>query len=494
MLLLRSNAGRLALSAALCGSLCLTACKPVGPNYQRANVTAPPAYKEAGGSNVAPPPSPNGGAWQPASPSDGLLRGAWWQIYNDPQLNQLEDKIAPANQTLRAAVETYLAARDQVQVARADFYPTLSAGPSFSHNQLSRNRPLASSSSKSSYNDLVLAGQASWEPDFWGRIRRNVEAAEANAQASAADAAVVDLSLHAELAQDYFELRGVDSQSRLLSSTVADYEHQLTLTEQRMQGGVATEADVALANTQLETIRAQLIDVEQARAQYEHAIATLLNLPAAQFSLPPQPLDRALPAIPIGVPSQLVERRPDVAAAERRVAAANAQIGIAISAFFPTISLGGVGGFESTHGGTWIQGPGALWSLGAQATELLFDAGRRHALTDAARHNFEAESAIYKATVLASFNEVEDRLSDLRILEQEAAAEQNAVNAAQHSLDLSNQRYKGGVTSYLEVLTAESALLQNQRISTDLETRRFAASVGLVRALGGGWDVTQLPK
>lgn len=486
--------GQMALIAALGGAVCLTACKPVGPNYVPATVTAPPAYKEAGGGAVTPPPNPNGGTWQPASPSDGLLRGAWWEIYKDPQLNALEEKIAPANQTLRAAVQAYLAARDQVRVARADFYPTASAGVSFGHDRLSHNRPAATSLSKSSYNDMVLAGQAAWEPDFWGRVRRSVEAAAANEQASAADAAVVDLSLHAELAQDYFELRGLDSQSQLLQSTVSDYEHQLNLTEERLKGGVATEADVAQANTLLETVRAQLIGVQQARAQYEHAIATLINQPAAQFSLEPAPLDLSLPAVPIGVPSQLAERRPDVAVAERRAAAANAQIGIAISAFYPTISLGGAGGFESAHGGTWIQGPSALWNLGAQATELLFDAGRRRALTDAARHNFEAQSANYKATVLAAFNEVEDRLSDLRIMEQESAAEQRAVDAAQHSLDLSNQRYKGGVTSYLEVLTAEDALLQNQRTATDLQTRRFVASVGLVRALGGGWDVTQLPK
>ncbi|HWA94687.1 MAG TPA: efflux transporter outer membrane subunit, partial [Terracidiphilus sp.] len=410
----RLTKGHIALGAALCGALGMTACKPVGPNYAPATVTAPPAYREVGGTAVAPPPNPNGGAWQPASPSDGLLRGAWWEIYKDPQLNALEEKIATSNQTLRTAVQAYLAARDQVRVARADFYPTASAGASFEHDRLSHNRPLATNSSKSSYNDLVLAGQASWEPDFWGRVRRSVEAATANAQASAADAAVVDLSLHAELAQDYFELRGLDSQSKLLQSTVSDYEHQLNLTEQRLQGGVATEADVAQANTLLETVRAQLIDVQQGRAQYEHAIATLINEPAANFSLAPAPLGLTLPSVPIGVPSQLAERRPDVAAAERRAAAANAQIGIAISAFYPTISLGGTGGFESTHGGTWIQGPSALWNLGAQATELLFDGGRRHAYTDAARHNFEAQSANYKATVLAAFNEVEDRLSDLR--------------------------------------------------------------------------------
>ena len=484
----------LALAAASCCALCLTACKPVGPNYAPATVTAPPAYREAGSGAVVPPANPEAGAWKPASPSDGLLRGAWWQVYNDPQLNQLEERIAPSNQTLRAATEAYLAARDQIKIARADLFPTLSAGVSGSHDALSRNRPFAGPTSGWNYNDLQVAGQASWEPDFWGRVRRGVESASAASQASAADVAAVDLSLHAELAQDYFALRGLDTQSRLLSSTLTDYEHQLDLTEQRLRGGVSTEADVALARTQLETVRAQLIDVNQARAQYEHAIATLINLPAAQFTLAPSPLDLALPNVPVGIPSQLAERRPDVAAAERRAAAANAQIGIAISAFYPTISLGGAGGFESTHGGTWIQGPSSLWSLGAQAAELLFDAGRRRAVTDAARHNFESQSATYKATVLAAFNEVEDRLSDLRILSQESEAERQAVAAAQHSLDLANQRYKGGVTGYLEVLTSESALLQNQRTANDLETRRFLASVGLVRALGGGWDASQLPK
>ena len=482
-------------AAVLTGLVFLAGCKPVGPNYNRPGYQAPPAYKETGASTaIVPPPNPNGGAWQPASPSDGMLRGDWWQVYHDPQLNQLEDLVTPNNQTLRAAVEGYLAARDQVTAARSAFYPTLSAGPSVSHSKLSAHRPLSNSSGSTNFNDLVLAGQASWEPDFWGRIRRTVEAASTTAQASAADAATVDLSLHAELAQDYFELRGLDSQSRLLQSTVNSYEKQLDLTQQLLSGGVVTEVDVAQARTLLETVRAQLIDLNQARAQYAHAIATLVNRQARDLTLPQAPLDQPLPNVPLGVPSQLMERRPDIAAAERRVAAANAQIGIAISAFYPTISLGGGGGFESTHGGTWLQGPSSLWTLGAQAAELLFDAGQRRALTSQARHVYEAQSANYKATVLAAFNEVEDKLSDLRVLEQETVVERRAVDDAQHSLDLSTQRYKGGVTSYLEVLTAESTLLQNQRTATDLQTRQFAASVQLIRALGGGWDVTQLPK
>jgi NodT family efflux transporter outer membrane factor (OMF) lipoprotein len=481
--------------AALAALVLLSGCKPVGPDYSRPNVTAPPSYKEVGASTVAPPPNPaNGGAWTPASPSDGMLRGKWWEIYNDAELNKLEDLVTPQNQTIRAALETYLAAHDQVVVARANFYPFLSAGPGFSHDKVSAHRPLAVAGSPTSYNDLTLEGQASWEPDFWGRIRRTVEAARENAQASAADLANTDLLLHAELAQDYFELRGLDSQSQLLRATVDSDQKQVDLNEHLLEGGVVTQVVVAQALTQLDTVRAQLIDVNEGRAEYEHAIATLVNLEAGQLTLPPSPLNPPLPTVPIGVPSQLIERRPDIAASERRVAAANAQVGIAIAAFYPNITLSGAGGFESTHGGTWISGPSSLWSLGAQATELLFDAGQRHAVTDQARHVYESQSATYKATVLGAFNEVEDRLSDLRVLEQESAVEDRAVVEAQQSLELSNQRYKGGATSYLEVLIAETTLLANQRTQADLQTRRFAASVLLIRALGGGWDVTQLPK
>ena len=474
------------------GSL-LAGCK-VGPNYQRPDVPPPPEYKGTSSAGaVVPPPNPQGGTWKPASPSDGMLRGKWWEVYQDPQLNALEDQIVPQNQNLRAALETYLSARDQVRVARADFYPTLSITPAVSRDQVSTHRPLAPAGVANSYSDFQLEGQASWEPDLWGRVRRNVEAAHATAQASAADMANLDLSLHAELALDYFELRGLDSDSRLLEQTVADYQRQLDLNEQLVKGGIATEVVVAQALTVLESTRAQLVDVNEARNQYEHAIATLINKEARYVTLAPAPLTLSLPKIPVGVPSQLVERRPDIAAAERRAAAANEQIGIAISAFYPNVTLGAGGGFESTNIGTLIQGPSALWSLGAQATQLLFDAGRRRAITDQARHNYEAQASTYRATILGGFNEVEDRLSDLQVLDQEATTEQRAVAAAQHSLDLSNQRYKGGATNYLEVLVADNALLSNQRTATDLITRQFAASVELVRALGGGWDATQLP-
>ncbi|WP_348263737.1 efflux transporter outer membrane subunit [Telmatobacter sp. DSM 110680] len=482
------------LRAALLGLVALLSACKVGPNFHRPDLPPPPEYKGTGSTGaVVPPPNPQAGTWKSASPSDGMLRGKWWEIYQDPQLNALEEQIAPQNQNLRAAMEAYLSARDQVRVARADFYPTLSVSPATSRDQVSSHRPLIVSSTNTGYSDFQLEGQASWEPDLWGRVRRSVEAAHENAQASAADLANLDLSLHAELALDYFELRGLDSDARLLEQTVNDYQHQLDLNQQLVKGGIATEVVVAQAQALLETTRAQLVDVKQGRNQYEHAIATLMNKEAREVTLTPAPLVMTLPQVPVGVPSQLVERRPDIAAAERRAAAANAQIGIAISAFYPSVTLGGGGGFESTNVGTLIQGPSALWSLGAQATELLFDAGRRHALTDQAKHNYESQASTYRATVLGAFNEVEDRLSDLKVLEDEATTEQRAVAAAQHSLDLSNQRYKGGATNYLEVLVAEGTLLSNQRTSTDLITRQYVASVGLVRALGGGWDMTQLP-
>jgi NodT family efflux transporter outer membrane factor (OMF) lipoprotein len=475
-------------------TLVLAGCKPVGPNYKKPGFTAPDTYKETGAPSIAPPPNPVNGSWKPASPSDGMLRGNWWEVYNDPQLNKLEERIATNNQQLKQSMENYLAVRDQITVARSSLFPTLSAGPGFTHYKQSGNRPLAAPGAHGSYNDLTLGGQASWEPDLWGKIRRQLESARESTQASAADLANVDLLLHSELASDYFQLRGLDSQIQVLKQTVADLEHQLDLTQRRLKGGVATDVDVAQAQTQLETVRAQLVDVGVARAQFEHAIGTLATYNLPDFSIPFSPLDLKLPQVPVGVPSQLLERRPDIASAERRTAAANAAIGIAISAYYPTISLNGTGGFESTHGGTWIQGPSAFWSLGAQAAELLFDAGQRHALTDQARHQYEAQAAAYKNTIFAAFQDVEDNLSALRILNEEAVVEQRAVDSAQHSFDLSNQRYKGGATSYLEVLTAEQALLGNQRTLTDLQSRQFAASVQLIRALGGGWDTTQLPK
>ena len=461
----------------------------VGPNYKRPIAPTPPAFKE-----TAPPPSIPNGSWKQAQPSDQALRGKWWEIYNDPQLNALEEKVAVSNQTLKAATEQYFAARAAVQIARASYFPTLSLGTSISRQRLSLNRPTAVPGSNSQYNDFSLAGQASWEPDLWGQVRRTVEASRASAQASAADLANVELSIRSELAQDYFELRGLDLQKQLLDNTVTSYSDYLDLTRTRFKGGVATDSDVALAETQLKSTQAQDIDVGVARAQFEHAIATLIGEPASTFSLTQSPLNLPLPQVPPGLPSELLERRPDVAGMERRADAANAQIGVAISAYYPNITLGGAGGFESRNPGTWIQGPSALWSLGASASELLFDAGRRHAVTEQARDNYEVTVANYRQSVLSSFQEVEDNLAALRILNEESATQAEAVAAAQRSLQISTVRYKQGLVDYLEVLTAQTVLLTNQRTQADITTRQFAANVLLIKALGGGWDTTQLPK
>ena len=478
--------------------LFLAGCKPVGPNYKRPEMTAPAAYKEAGSAVVSvPPSSPDGNGWKPASPSDGMLRGKWWELYQDAQLNQLEERVTSGNQALKAALENYQAAHTLVAQNRAGLFPTISAGPSVSRTRYGKQSASYNSTRNYPYNDFALKAQASWEPDLWGSVRRSVESAQASAQVTAALAANVDLSLHAELAVDYFTLRGLDAEERMLRETVASLEKQLALTETRRKGGVGTEADVAQARTQLETVRAQLVEVGVARAQNEHAIAYLCGSKPAELSLPPSPLDSIpatqLPKIPLGVPSQILERRPDIAAAERNVAVANAQIGIAKSAYYPNISLSASGGFESMKAGSWIEGPGTLWSLGASATELLFDAGRRKAVNEEARHSYEAEASSYRDTVLAAFEDVENQLSTLRVLEQEAEVEARAVASAQHSLDVANERYKGGVTNYLEVIEAEYALLNNQRTQIDLESRRFVASANLIRSLGGGWDSSQLP-
>ena len=471
-------------AAGLC--LAVAGCT-VGPNYQKPSVPPPPAaFKEL------PPPNPPNGNWKQATPSDAVLRGKWWEIYNDPQLNSLEEKVAVSNQTLKAAYEQYQSAHEQIRVARSNYFPTLSAGPSVSRTRATANQPSAVRGL--TYSTYQLSGQVSWEPDLWGQIRRTVEQARADAQASAADLANVELSLRSELAMDYFELRGLDTQKRLLDNTVKADTDFLSLTQVRFKGGVATDVDVAQAQTQLETVAAQDIDIGVARAQFEHAIATLIGTPASSFSLDFSPLDLALPVVPPGVPSELLERRPDIAGAERRADAANAQIGIAISAYYPNVQLGGSGGFASDTAGTWIQGPSSLWSLGGSAIELLFDAGRRHAVTDQARDAYEAQAANYRQSVLNAFQEVEDNLAALRILQDESATQTRAVDSARRSLQISTNRYKGGVTTYLEVLTAQTTQLADERTQADIATRQFAASVQLIKALGGGWDTNQLPK
>jgi NodT family efflux transporter outer membrane factor (OMF) lipoprotein len=452
----------------------------VGPKYQPPAAPAPPAFKEDAG-------------WMPAQPADNLVRGKWWQVYNDAELNTLEETINVSNQSLKAAFEAYQSAHQQVRIQRADLFPTLGVSPSVSRAQESLHRPLVVPNTGSLYNDFEIPGSASWEPDLWGRVRHLVEASRTTAQASAADLETISLSLHAELANDYFELRGLDLQKRLLDDTVVAFQKSVDLTRSRFKGGLASASDLALAQTQLDTTRAQDIDVGVARAQFEHAIATLTGQPASSFSLPVAPLAVIPPNIPVGLPSLLLQRRPDIAAAERRVAAANEEIGVARSAYYPTILLSGGGGFESTAIGTLIQGPSALWSIGASASETIFDAGRRNAQNQQALANYNQTVALYRQQVLQSFQDVEDNLAALRILEGESKAQEDAVTDAQRSENLSVIRYKGGLATYLEVITTQSTALADERTLADLQTRRMSASVLLIKAIGGTWDTTQLP-
>jgi NodT family efflux transporter outer membrane factor (OMF) lipoprotein len=462
-------------------ALQFTACT-VGPKYHTPMVQAPPAYKELGD-------------WKPAQPNDQNLGGSWWTIFNDPQLNALEDQINVGNQNLRAAEAQFRQARAALRYNRADYYPTATAGLSASRQRISGRRPPATSIFDGiTYNDFVLPFSVSYQVDVWGRVRKNVESYREQAQASAADLATVNLSMHADLAIDYFQARSLDAEEQLLNSTVTQYEQALELNQNRFQGGIASEVEVEQAKTQLQTTRAAAIDVGVLRAQYEHAVAILVGKPPAEFTLAPLPLTAPPPHIPISVPSELLERRPDIAAAERRVASANAQIGVAKSAYYPTISLGASGGFESSAITTLLNGPSGLWSVGLSAVGTIFDGGRRRALTDQARAAYDFQVAAYRENVLSGFQQVEDNLAAVRILENEAQVQDEAVVAAQRSLDLSVTRYKGGVTSYLEVITAQSAALTDEVTAVNILGRRMANTVLLIQALGGGWDRSSLPE
>lgn len=454
----------------------------VGPKYVRPSAEAPPAYEEAS--------SPG---FEAAQPSDALAKGKWWEIYADSNLNSLEEQVTVSNQSLKAAQAQFAQARAAVQVARAAYFPTVSAAASAARTRQSQNKALFSATSPVNYNDFQLPIDASYEPDVWGRVRRTVEAARSEAQASAADLASVDLSLHAELALDYFELRGLDSEKRLLDSTVVAYQKALELTESRYKGGIASAVDVAQAQTQLETTQAQDVDVDVQRTAFEHAIAVLIGKPPAEFNQVPAPLTNPPPPVPATLPSELLQRRPDIAAAERRVQEANAQIGVARAAYFPQFLLTGEGGFESSRLGTLLQGPAGFWALAGSAAELIFDGGQRRGVTDQARAAYDQSVDNYRQTTLSAFQDVEDNLAALRVLQDEAKTEDGAVAAAEHSLDLSISRYKGGVTSYLEVTTAQSAALSDERTAVDILTRRITASVLLIKALGGGWNVSQIP-
>ncbi len=461
-------------------ALQLTGCV-VGPKYRQPPIQAPPAYKEIGD-------------WKPAQPNDQSLGGTWWTIFQDPQLNALEKQVNVSNQNLKAAAAQYQQARAVLRYYRADYYPTVTAGPSASRTRISANAPTSTILHGATYNDFVLPFDVSYQADVWGRVRKNVESYREQAQASAADLATVNLSLHADLAVDYFEARSLDAEEQLLNSTVTEYEQALELNESRFQGGIASEVDVEQAKTQLQTTRAEAIDVGVLRAQYEHAVAILIGKPPAEFSLPALPLTVPPPHVPLGVPSELLERRPDIAAAERRVASANAQIGVAKTAYYPLVNLGATGGFESSAITTLINGPSGLWSIGLSAVGTVFDVGRRRSLNDQARAAYDYQVAAYRESVLTGFQEVEDNLAAVRILENEAKVQDEAVVAAQRSLDLSVTRYKGGVTSYLEVITAQSAALSDEVTAVNILGRRMANTVLLIQALGGGWDRSSLPE
>jgi NodT family efflux transporter outer membrane factor (OMF) lipoprotein len=454
----------------------------VGPKYNRPPAEVPPAYKEAGN-------------WKTAQPSELSLRGNWWEIFQDAQLNALEQQVTISNQNLKAAQAQYTQARALIRYNRADYFPTVAAGASAARTRVSSNRaPTNAIGNGRTNNDFQLPVDVSYEVDAWGRVRKNVESFREQAQASAADLATVNLSMHAQLALFYFQARSLDAQEQLLNSTVQYYEQALQLNVARFQGGVGSEVEVEQAKTQLETTRAQAIDVGVTRAQFEHAVAVLIGKPPASFSLPPLPLQSPPPPIPAGVPSELLERRPDIASAERLMAAANARIGVAKAAYYPLISLTGTGGFESGAITTLLQGPAGLWSVGASAFQTIFDGGRRRAASDQAIAVYDQTVASYRETVLTSFQQVEDNLAALRILEKEAQTQNEAVIAAQKSLDLSIQRYKGGVTSYLEVTVAQSAALSDEATAVNILGRRMVAAVQLIQALGGGWDNSNLPQ
>ena len=461
-------------SIAIAAPLTLLYACAVGPDYHRPSTESPASYKELGD-------------WKIAQPRDHLSRGNWWEIYQDTQLTDLERQVSISNQNVRAAEAQLRQARAAVQGARAQYFPTISSAASAQRGN--------SSTSNGAVNNYALSVDAAWEPDMWGRVRRSVEANAASAQASVADLESVRLLAQAELAQDYFLLRVADAQRRLLDETIVGYQKSLQLTKNQYAVGVAAKVDVVQAETQLKTTQAQAIDVGVQRAQLEHAIAILAGKAASSFSIAPSPLalNTVPPPIPVGVPSQLLERRPDIAGAERRVTAANAQIGVSKAAFFPALTLAATSGFESTSLAQLFTLPSRIWSLGPALAQTLFDAGARRAQTDQAIAAYDASVAIYRQAVLNGFQEVEDNIAALRILEQEAQVQGEAVKDARQVVAITSNQYKAGTVSYLNVVTAQSTALSNERTALTVLSSRLTASVLLIKALGGGWNTKDLP-
>ena len=457
-----------------------TACS-VGPDYVRPTAETPTAYKESEG-------------WKQAEPRDHLVRGAWWEIFSDAELNALEEQVNISNQSLAAAEAQFRQALELVQVARAAYFPTLTAGASATRSLRSRDA-LGSSSATTSghtFNDYLAPLTASWAIDVWGRVRRQVESSRASAQASAAVVESVRLLTQAQVAQNYFQLRMLDAQKKFLDETIIAYQKSLELTQNRYASGVASRADVLQAETLLKSTQAQSIDLGVQRAQLEHAIAVLLGKPASVFSLPAMPLNALPPVIPVGVPSELLERRPDIAVAERNMAAANAQIGVAKAAFFPNVTLNGSVGYESTDTSNWLTWPSRFWSLGAGVSEVVYEGGLRRAQTAAARAAYEVTVASYRQTVLTAFQQVEDNLAVLRILEGEAQVQQGALQAARQSVTVALNQYKAGTVNYLSVIVLQAASQNSEITAITIQGRRLTAAVNLIQALGGGWNASEL--
>ena len=463
----------------------------VGPKYVKPPAPLAPAYKEAN-----PDASRENANWQVAQPADAVQRGEWWKIFADEQLNTLEPQIAANNQDLKAADARFREARALIRFNHASLYPTVGATPFAGGLRDSSNRPYFNSNSSlgKGVGDIQLPLDLNYEIDVWGRVRRTVSAAREEAQASAGDRQTALLSLQAELAVDYFEARSADAQEKLLNDTVKYYEEAYRITNNRFEGGVAPKSDVDQAQTQLEAARVQARDITLQRAQFEHAIAVLLGKPPASFTLSNTPLNARPPVIPPGLPSELLERRPDIAAAERRVAEANDRIGIARAAFYPTISLSGAVGIESTSFVNLFNPSSLLWSLGPTLSQTLFDAGRRASLSEQANASYDETVANYRQTTLTAFQQVEDNLIALRVLQQESENQHQATLAAQSAEQIFNNRYVGGLDTYLQVVTAQTTALNNERNDIDIMRRQMDASVLLIKALGGGWNVTDLPK
>ncbi len=461
----------------------------VGPNYKRPEAPAPAAYREK-----APAEAAAAGAWKPAQPGDEARRGKWWEVFGDPRLNELEEQVTFSNLTIAEAEAAFRGARAAARVARAGFFPSVGAtGAATRSSGLTRGASAPSAGPPATATTYAASADLAWEIDVFGRIRRGVEAGVAAAQASAGDLEAVRLAIQAELAIDYFTLHGLDAQRQLLDSTAAGYQTALRLTTSRYNQGIVSGVDVAQAETQLETTRAQAIDLGVARAQLEHAIAVLVGKPPAELTIDPGPIGLTPPEIPVGLPSELLERRPDVAAAERRVAVANAGIGVATAAYFPTLTLTGSAGYQASTLTSFFSLPNRFWSLGPALAETLFDGGKRRAVKEQALASYDGTVAGYRLSVLTAFEDVEDGLASLRILAEEAHQQDAATAAAEHSLTLAKNRYQGGITTYLEVVTAQTVALANERTSVDLLTRRMTATVDLIRALGGGWRASDLP-